>query len=84
MLQGLSLRRPLEIGRSVQGLYVLDAVVAKGLDAADRNEASHRFYKTKGEVSSDMFSFSCNNETVNLWHKGWGIFLLESFLTCLY
>jgi len=72
VLQGLSLKRPLEIGRSMQGLYVLDAVVAKDLETAERNEDSHRPYMDKREASKDLFSFSCNNETVNLWHRRMG------------
>ena len=31
VMQGLFLKRPLQIGRSVQGLHVLVEVVAKGL-----------------------------------------------------
>ena len=70
VLQGLSLKRPLVIGRSVQGLYILDEVVSKGLEAGERNGNTHSLpQQDKKEDSRHLYSFSCNKDSVSLWHN---------------
>ena len=67
VLQGLSLKRPLVIGRATQGLYILDDVVTKGLEDEGKSGHSYKLPHQANEgVSNQFFSFHCNKDSVSL------------------
>ena len=76
VLQGPSLKRPLEIGRATQGLYILDDETTRKLDYADAENkgsntstCSDRIINTKHQYS---FTCSKSSKNVNLWHVRMG------------
>ena len=74
-LQGPSLKRPLVIGKTAQGLYILDEQLAKDLDYEERNKGSgSSTCSTRVANVKDQYSFNCSKDykAVNLWHSRLG------------
>jgi len=71
VLQRPFLKRPLEIGRFTQGLYILDKEVSQRLTFEGRNDYS---CNSTFCLDAELFSFSCgkNIDSVTLWHKRLG------------
>jgi len=77
VLQGPYLKRPVEIGKSTQGLYILDEEIAKRLvfeeaetDAPECRTACNSFLSN----NEAEYSFTCNrgSKSIDLWHRRMG------------
>ena len=88
VLQGPSLKRPLELGKSTQGLYILDEAVSEGLELKEirQNKCSFTSSCFDKKQFTDQYSFSCSRSQslANLWHKRMGHVSFESCHTCLF
>jgi len=74
-LQGPSLKRPLEVGKVAQGLYILDEDIAGRLDSDSNSQhSSSSVCSFQPEDHKNKYSFSCssNHQVVNLWHYRMG------------
>jgi len=75
VLQGPSLKRPLEIGKSIQGLYIVDGTTSKKLELDEISAAkcSYSFCRDKKQLS-EQYSFTCHKDhsLANLWHMRMG------------
>ena len=71
------MKRPLEIGKIAQGLYILDEEIAKGLDHGEIYNCSSIFVSAGSSRMEDLktqFSFNCSQsyKDINLWHHRMG------------
>jgi len=75
VLQGPSLKRPLKIGKSIQGLCILDHAVSRRRKLEEINEIScnSTFYNDKKHLKNQYsFNSSKDHSFPNLWHKRMG------------
>ena len=75
ILQDPSLKRPLEIGRATQGLYILDDEITRKLDCGAENRGSDTLTCSNRTVNTQhKYSFTCSksSKNANLWHVRMG------------